>query len=305
MDERNQNPQPLYYASVPKKKSHTALIIVVVCLAVLIVFFSVLAALLPEEENPNAFRAPDSDYIGTLYIEGTISGTSADGLAVSQDGYCQSYVLDSIRSMADDPNNKGILLYFNTPGGELYATDEVYLELTRYKEETHRPVYAYFSAYACSGGYYIAMAADEIFANRMCTTGSIGVTYGSILNIAGLCEKLGIGVEELTSGANKAMGSYYSPLTEEQKQILLSQIDEYYNVFVDVVAKGRKMEKSAVLPLADGRTYTAGQALENGLIDAIGSPEDIKEYMISREELASDILFVNYRYEEQLSSYAS
>ena len=131
-----------------------------------------------------------------------------------------------------------------------------------YKEETGRPIWAYFGSQACSGGYYVAMAADKIYANRNGWTGSIGVII-SLLNCEGLYEKLGIEEINVTSGANKSMGSAGEELTEEQREILQSLVDESYDQFVGIVSKGRKMKEDKVRELADGRLYSALQAKEN------------------------------------------
>ena len=248
---------------------------------------------------------PSEDYIGVLHIEGTIAATTSTSLLYGTDGtYNHDYILTAIEDMTKDEDNKGILLYIDTPGGEIYATDEVYAALKDYKAATNRPVYAYFATYACSGGYYLAMAADEIYAHRMCTTGSIGVSYGTHIDISGLCEKLGIKTEDIVSGDNKAMGSYFSPLTDEQRAIYESQLDEYYGYFVDVVEEGREMTEAEVKALADGRTYTATQAVENGLIDGVsdyGAYTALLEKRLGAEVAFFDIEYV-VDYEGMLAS---
>ena len=127
---------------------------------------------------------------------------------------------------------------------------------------------------ATSGGYYISASCDKIIANRNCWTGSIGVTMGTLMDISELLENLGIKTNTITSGANKAMGSSYEAMTEEQREIFQSLIDEAYDQFVGIVADGRDMSEKEVRKIADGRIYTAKQALDNGLIDAIGTMED-------------------------------
>lgn len=264
---------PIYFG--PKKSNKSTVIVLSVLLAISVLFSLILLIALAVSSSSQAGVTledlPNENYVGVLHIEGTISSSDTTSLLYSSDGlYSQEYVLTAIESLKNDTNNCGILLYVDTPGGEIYATDEVYTALLEYKQETQRPVYAYFATYACSGGYYIAMAADEIYAHRMSTTGSIGVSYGTHIDLSGLCEKLGIGVEDITSGDNKAMGSYFSPLTDEQREIYKSQLDEYYGYFVDVVESGRGLSEEEVIALADGRTYTAKQAKELSLIDGIG-----------------------------------
>ena len=120
----------------------------------------------------------------------------------------------------------------------------------------------------------ISMAADKIYANSNTTTGSIGVIMSGY-DMSGLYEKLGIRYVSITSGENKDSSKF----TEEQIAIYQEQIDEYYNKFVDIVADGRDMSADAVKQLADGRTYTAKQAKENGLIDEISLYPDMKKAM--------------------------
>lgn len=207
------------------------------------------------------------DYIGTLYIDGTIDEYGTDT-------YNHQYLLNAIDAMMTDSNNKGMILSVNTPGGSVYASDELYLKIKEYQETTGRPVYSAMQSQATSGGYYISASCDKIIANRNCWTGSIGVTMGTLMDISELLENLGIKTNTITSGANKAMGSSYEAMTEEQREIFQSLIDEAYDQFVGIVADGRDMSEKEVRKIADGRIYTAKQAMDNGLIDAIGTLED-------------------------------
>lgn len=220
------------------------------------------------------------DYIGTLYIEGEIDeyGTGT---------YNHEYLLNAIDAMIEDESNKGMILYINTPGGSVYASDELYLKIREYQEETKRPVYSAMQSQATSGGYYISAPCDKILANRNCWTGSIGVTMGSMLDISQLLENLGIKVDTITAGSNKAMGSGMEPMTEEQREIFQSLVDEAYEQFVQLVAEGRGMRLEAVKKLADGRIYTAKQAVENGLIDGIATYDEAIADMQETYELGS------------------
>lgn len=192
--------------------------------------------------------------------------------------------------MEESDKNKGILLFVDSPGGAVYESDELYLKLMEYKEKTKRPIWAYFASQACSGGYYISMAADKIYANRNCWTGSIGVIV-SLTNCKKLYDKLGIKEIDITSGKNKAMGSAGLDLTKEQQDILQSLVDEAYDQFVDIVAEGRKMDTSEVKKIADGRIYSAKQAKEINLIDEVGSLEDEKKAFAKEAGFSSDITY--------------
>ncbi len=218
---------------------------------------------------------PVEPFIARLDIEGTIvSGDSVAGLAST--GFELDYILDYIDRLTDCPSNEGILLYVNSGGGEIGASDEVYLKLLDYKEATGRPVYAYFDGTACSGAYYIAMAADEIWANRNCLCVNIGV-YIETYNLSGLFEKYGVEEIMIKSSENKGIGALGQPWTEEQLAIYQTIVDLYYDQFLEVVSAGRGMSKSTVKALDDGREMLAVQALQAGFIDGIGRFEEYKE----------------------------
>ena len=131
-----------------------------------------------------------------------------------------------------DGNNQGILLYVDSPGGTVYESEELYLKLKEYKEQTGRPVWDYMAHYAASGGYLISMAADKIYANPNTTTGSIGVIMSGF-DMTGLYEKLGIRYVSITSGDFKDS----SKMTDEQIAVYQEQVDEFYSKF-DMPMKG-------------------------------------------------------------------
>lgn len=234
------------------------------------------------------------DYVGVLSLSGTI--TDGD----SRDGYSQDWILDRIDQMKKDNKNRGILLSVNTPGGSAYATAELYNALLDYKKVTGNKIYVYFGSQATSGGYYAAMAGDKIYANQECWTGSIGVIVGPMYNLSGLYEKFGIQPYSFKSGANKDIGANYKDMTDEQRSIMQSLVDDSYNRFVKAVMDGRKMDEATVRTLGDGRIYSANQALENGLIDKIGSLDDAIEAM--RNDCGLDAVdFENIVYEQKTS----
>ena len=245
------------------------------------------------------YSLPEEDFIGVLDIVGEIGPTSEDIWGYTEPGtYNHDLYMTYVDELIYSDYNKGIMLYIDSPGGTVYESDELYLKLMEYKEVTGRPIWAYFASQACSGGYYIAMAADEIYANRNCWTGSIGVIV-SMLNCKGLYDKLGIEEIDITSGANKAMGSAGLELTEEQYEILQSLVDEAYDQFVEIVCEGRDMDEATVRKIADGRIYSAKQALELDLIDAIGSYEE-EQIAFGEEEEFSEYIY--YHTPEDMTS---
>ncbi|MEA4912305.1 MAG: signal peptide peptidase SppA [Oscillospiraceae bacterium] len=217
---------------------------------------------------------PAADSIALVHIDGTIGATSYDAFGTPSGSYVHERILALIEDMKNSDANKGLLLVVNSPGGTVYHSDEVYLALLDYKQATGRPVWAFATQQMASGAYYIGCASDSIFANRNAAVGSIGV-YMQTVNFAGLFDKLGINGEYIRSSDNKAMGNMYDELTDEQRAILQSQVDECYDQFLGIVCDARGYTRDALLPIADGRSYTAKQAQANGLIDGVAFYDDV------------------------------
>ncbi len=252
--------------------------------------FSVMMESLYGTGNEALMDMPTTEeFIAVVPIRGTIQASSDSGMYGSGDGYNHNMLMEYVNLLMENDCNKGIILRFNTPGGTVYEADELYLKLMEYKEKTGRPIWAYMEGQCCSGGVYLASSADEQYANRNTTTGSIGVII-STYEMSGLYEKLGIKEVNIVSAKNKAMGSAAKPMTDEQLAIYQSIVDEAYEQFVNIVAEGRNMSVAEVKKLADGRIYTAKQALENGLIDGIKTSEEFDAYIMETSG-------VNYFYE--------
>lgn len=175
---------------------------------------------------------------------------------------------------ADDDDVAAVVLRIDSPGGSVAASDTLYHEILAWKAERKRPVVAFFDGMSTSGAYYLAMAADQIVAHPASVTGSIGVIMPGI-SLEGLMDKYGVADQTLTSGPFKDTGSMLRDMRPEEKKQLLSVIDDLYARFTDVVAAGRPaLDKAKIKTLADGRVYSAPQALSNGLVDQIGYLED-------------------------------
>jgi protease-4 len=173
-----------------------------------------------------------------------------------------------------DPDIDALLLRINSPGGTVTASDILYHEILRFKQERGIPVVAQLMGIAASGGYYVAMAADRVVAQPTAVTGSIGVIFGGI-NVAGLMEKIGIENQTLVSGPYKDAGSILREMTPAERAQLQSVLDDMFERFVSVVEKGRpELGADAIERLADGRIYSAPQALEHGLVDQLGDVHD-------------------------------
>lgn len=217
---------------------------------------------------------PAEDYIAVVQVSGVIQEQAETSIWETGTGYLHNDTLEYINWLMTDPYNQGILLYVDSPGGAVYESEELYWKLKEYKEQTGKPIWEYMAHYAASGGYMISMNSDVIYANPNTTTGSIGVIMSGY-DMTGLYEKLGIRYVSITSGENKDS----SQLSDSQVAIYQSQIDECYDKFVNIVAEGRGMSEEQVRKLADGRTYTAQQALDHGLVDGIALYDDVKSAM--------------------------
>jgi len=217
---------------------------------------------------------PAEDKVLMIDIDGTISA-ALDTALFSRETSAVSRVFERLERAARDPRVKAVILRIDTPGGEVTASDIIYHEILRFKERTGRPVLGLMMSVAASGGYYIASACDVIMAHPSTLTGSIGV-ISVFPNVESLMAKVGVKVNIIKSGASKDSGSPFRDMTEEEKKVFQGVIDEYYEGFLAVVARNRKDKVPAekLRSIADGRVYTAPQALKLGLIDAIGYFED-------------------------------
>lgn len=240
----------------------------------------------------NIIKKNKDGYIAKLFIEGIIQNENQE--------YNQKWLLETIYNLKDDKQNKGIALVINSPGGAVYEADEIYLALQDYKT-SGKPIFVYQTNLAASGGYYISCAANKIFANRNTLTGSIGVITGSSFDITGLLNNLGIKSETIHSGKNKNMFNFNEPVTEEQKQIMQSLSDECYEQFTSIVAMNRNIPIFEVKKIADGRIYTAKQALENGLIDSIDSFENMIKNIEDEYFEGKTLNVVDFKYKHEPS----
>jgi protease IV len=178
-----------------------------------------------------------------------------------------------LRRFRDDPSVRGYLVNINSPGGVVAPSQSMYQELRRIREEDDRPVVAAISSIGASGGYYIALAADSIFALPGSITGSIGVIM-EIPDASELMSKVGVRMQTVMSAEHKDVGSPFRPLGEGDRAILDSLVLDVYGQFVDVVAGERGLDDTVVRQLADGRILSGRQALGHRLIDRLGNRRD-------------------------------
>ena len=211
----------------------------------------------------------DSESIGVVRIEGQL----ADDLGtnwMTGSGSLRN-IMDSLRQAAADPATKVVLLRINSPGGSAAAGQEIAREVGRLKE-SGKLVVVSMGDVTASAGYLIAAGADRIVANPATLTGSIGA-YMEFQNFAGLMDMLGIESEIIKSGTHKDMGSASRSLTDQERAIAQSIVDDSYQQFIEAVATGRgdRISREKLVEIADGRVLTGRQAKDLGLVDDLGN----------------------------------
>lgn len=217
-----------------------------------------------------------SNKVAVLYASGTIYNGNA-----FSDIHSEKYI-KYIKDLADDNQIKAVVLRVNSPGGSATASDEILFELQQLKQK--KPLIVSFGDYAASGGYYISMVADKIFAQNSTITGSIGV-FGVIPDAKNLAERNGIYTDVVSTNANSNPISPTLGLSTGTKHIMTQSIIQTYNRFINFVAKNRKMTPEQVNELGEGRVWSGKRAKELGLVDEIGNLDDAIKYAIKKANL--------------------
>jgi protease-4 len=179
--------------------------------------------------------------------------------------------IEQLRKFAKDDSVKAIVIRINSPGGGVGPSQEIYEEVRKLSGK--KVVVASMGALAASGGYYIACAAQKIYANPGTITGSIGVIM-QFVNVKDLIDKIGLKGMVVKSGAFKDIGSPVREMKPEERELLQGVIDNVHSQFVGAVAEGRKLDRGKVADIADGRIFSGEQAKALGLVDALGNLED-------------------------------
>jgi len=194
-----------------------------------------------------------------------IEGIIVDGAAAVRE----------LREHADNPSIKAVVLRVNSPGGVVAPTQEIFAAIQRARK-AGKPVVASLGAVAASGGYYVAVAADRIYANPGTLTGSIGVVM-QLANLEGLLKKVGVDYVVVKAGAYKDVGNFARTMSPEERKMLQALLDDVYSQFVEAVSEGRGLEKKDVLAFAEGRIYSGQQALALKMVDELGGFEEAVE----------------------------
>lgn len=208
--------------------------------------------------------------IAVLTVDGSIDSGGISGLS---GGYNHAAFMQQLQWIEEDKAVKGIVLVVDSPGGNTFESSQIKDKLDEIKNKTKKPLYVSMQSVAASGGYFISANADKIFATEETITGSIGVVFKS-LNYSGLYDKLGISDTTLKAGEHKDLMSSSRPVTDGDKAIWQTMLDDSYARFVNVIVEGREMDEARVRELADGRIYDGAKAKNVGLVDEIGYKED-------------------------------
>ncbi len=209
--------------------------------------------------------------IGVIFVEGVIAGGREESGLLSTGAAAQT-ILEQLKEAREDNSIKAVLIRINSPGGSAAASQEIGDEIDKIRK-AKKIVVASMGDVAASGGYWIAAKADRIMADPATMTGSIGVIMET-QNMQELFNKIGISPQTIKSGPYKDIGSPNRPLTPAERNILQTMVDDIYGQFVDVVAKGRRIDRNKVLQMADGRIFTGRQARNSGLVDELGNYYD-------------------------------
>jgi protease IV len=216
--------------------------------------------------------------IAVLDVNGVIQDTGDVESFLQSPGYNHKAFMEKLDFVKDDNSVKGIIIKVNSPGGGVVESAEIHDKLIEIQKETKKPIYISMGSMAASGGYYISAPADKIYASPETLTGSLGVIMQG-MNYAGLAEKYGVDFVTIKSGPYKDIMSPTREMTEEERKILQSMIDNSYEGFVKVISEGRDLSAEQVKKIADGRIYDGRQAKELNLIDGFGYFDDVVSTM--------------------------
>jgi protease-4 len=209
--------------------------------------------------------------IALVDIDGVIQNTRSTSLLGTAGENPVSLFAEKLDKAARDDDVRAIVVRINSPGGTVTASDLMYQELRRFRQRTGRPIIAAMLDIAASGGYYIACAADRIYAQPTTVTGSIGVILLAP-EFSGTMQKLGVTMNVIKSGEMKDSGSPFRTMSEDDRAMLQGLIDGMYARFLGVVGEARRNVSSDRLrELADGRVFLGPVAKAHGLVDEVGT----------------------------------
>ena len=209
-------------------------------------------------------RAPEG---GGLGFGSRVAVVELEGIILDVDD-----IVRDLKSHRDNPLVRAVVMRINSPGGVVGPTQELVRSVQRLRE-AGKPVVASLGAVAASGGYYVAVATDSIYANPGTLTGSIGVIM-QMANLENLMKKVGVEYVVIKSGQFKDVGNISRPMTVEERRVLQALLDDVHGQFIDAVAEGRHLDRARVVGFADGRVFSGAQAKALGMVDELGGLEE-------------------------------
>ena len=243
---------------------------------VLLYLFALLFAAL--QVGPVAERAERSAGAHTALVD--VEGVIAAGAEASADR-----IAKGLRDAFEDPNTQGVLVRINSPGGSPVQAGMIYDEMRRLRAEyPDTPLYAVTTDMCASGGYYVAAAADRIYANRASVVGSIGVRMSSFGFVEAI-DKLGIERRLITAGENKALLDPFLPEDPQEVQHIQALVDEIHVQFIEAVKQGRGDRLTSDPALFSGLVWTGEDALAKGLVDELMTPAQVAREVIGVENI--------------------
>ncbi|MEC7262722.1 MAG: signal peptide peptidase SppA [Bacteroidota bacterium] len=218
-------------------------------------------------QNTNSSKLlSGSDKIAVIYAQGEIF--FGEG---GKDYIGQGLIVDALKKATKNENVKAIVFRVDSPGGSALVSDIIWREMQLAKAK--KPLVVSFGNVAASGGYYIGVGGDKIFAEPTTITGSIGV-FGTIPNVNELAKNVGINAEQVGTNKNSVDYSLFEPMSDSFREVVLESIEETYGTFLERVAQGRNMTVAQVDSLAQGRVWSGIDAKANGLVDELGNLDD-------------------------------
>ncbi len=211
--------------------------------------------------------------VAVVYATGAITSGKSQQSLLGGATMGSDTIIEALRTAAKDETVVAIVLRVDSPGGSALASDLIWREIQRIE----KPVVASMGDVAGSGGYYISMGCDKIYAEPGTLTGSIGVVGGK-MSFAGVYDKVGINTEVIARGKNSGILSMNQPFTDSERQVWKKMMQEVYRQFTTKAAKGRDMKLEELEKLAGGRIFSGRQAASNGLVDELGTLRDALKY---------------------------
>ena len=260
----------------------------------------------PQDEKPftkvwiSGKGGDDAAHVLKIRIRGVISSDSERSIFNSKEDASAPSARRKIRAATNDKTIRGLYLDIDSPGGGVTMSDELHNAILLFrKSDDNRFVFVHMGDLCCSGGYYAAAPANWIMARPTTLTGSIGVLMNTI-NASELAHKIGLEGVTIASGENKDMLNPLKPVNPEHIKILEEPVQQLHDRFVGIVAENRKLPVETVRKLADGRIFSAPDALKNKLVDGIGHEKEAMERI--KKLAGTDVRIYEYRGKSDIMS---